>query len=396
MDLACPCVNLAQLARCMNFEQLDSLTRGIVGVEMHEAGLTLRFDSGAARAAFTRIREAIEAWVGAELIAPLDSPPLHYGITFVTPDDERAPLAALREVPARAVILVHGLDDPGWMWREVIPPLIEAGHVVARLDYPNDGPIAASADLLARELERLKAAGVERVDLVGKSMGGLVIRDVLTRAEHYAGDGSGNERLPAVDRFIMIGTPNHGSSMAHLRGVLEFGEHLSRAWIGNGHGSSGRWPDHEADGCGEAGIDLLPGSPFLAELNARPLATHTRHTIIAGRLVPIEEQQLSEFSQRWTQRATGPDAAPWLRDLAFEADLNRAAGAVGRAIDLVGDGLVSLESTGLEGVNDVVIVSADHIGLMCNLTRSGEPPPAVPILLDRLSSTEAIHPAAER
>jgi hypothetical protein len=134
-----------------------------------------------------------------------------FGITFATNGDERLPAAIYLirpPVPRRVIVLVHGLDDPGWMWRDMVPALRGAGHDVARMEYLNDGPIDEAADLLAWSLLALRAAGVEHVDVVAHSMGGLVTRDVLTRPAYYDGDGRGDERLPAIRRLIMCGTPN--------------------------------------------------------------------------------------------------------------------------------------------------------------------------------------------
>lgn len=87
---------------------------------------------------------------------------------------------------------------------------------MAPFEYPNDGPVADAAGLLARELQALRDSGLERVDVVAHSMGGLVARDALTRKAYYAGDGTGGRRYPALDRLILIGTPNHGSPLAVL------------------------------------------------------------------------------------------------------------------------------------------------------------------------------------
>ena len=46
---------------------------------------------------------------------------------------------------ARSVLLIHGLDDPGLVWRDVLPVLIDKGYNVWQIRYPNDQPLLESA-----------------------------------------------------------------------------------------------------------------------------------------------------------------------------------------------------------------------------------------------------------
>ena len=225
-------------------------------------------------------------------VCPSDDHRPLFGVTFITKDKPRADIVELKAVPERIVMLIHGLDDPGRIFGDLIPVLRERGHAVTRFEYPNDGPICESADLLVRSLRELREAGVERVDIVAHSMGGLVSRDALTRRDGYGGDGSGGEDLPSIDRLIMVGTPNQGSVCAKFRVLGEFQEHITRAWHGD------RTPDRsDADGSGEAGRDLLPDSEYLCDLNERPLATHTRHTIIAARMSPVDDAAVTQWAK---------------------------------------------------------------------------------------------------
>ncbi len=309
-----------------------------------------------------------------------------WGMTVVTDADARMPLAAYtraHDVPERMVVLVHGLDDPGWVWGSVIAALREAGHVVARMTYPNDGPIPASADLFAGELRALRAAGVRRVDVVAHSMGGLVTRDVLTRAEHYAGDGRGSDALPAIGRLIMCGTPNHGSKMARLRAVAEIQEQLSRAFTGDGV-----WLGGLADGTGEAADDLLPDSAFLRELNARPLAAHTRYTVIAGRMSPVTKADVAALARRLRDAAKSADAPSWFRRLLRSAD-DTASGLVDETVRGIGDGCVTIDSARLDGVEDFVVVEANHVSMIANVGVADGVPPGVPIIVERLRDPDA-------
>jgi pimeloyl-ACP methyl ester carboxylesterase len=306
-----------------------------------------------------------------------------FGITFVTDAGDRTPLAvgaaAAIESGSRVVVLVHGLDDPGWMWRDVIAALRGAGFAVARMRYPNDGPIAESADLFAFGLLDLRAAGISRIDVVAHSMGGLVARDVLTRRTLYAGDGAGNDRLPAVDRLILCGTPNAGSKLVRLRAISEVKEQITRVFT-----REGDWRGGLGDGAGEAAIDLEPGSEFLRRLNRRGPIAHTEITIIAGRMSPVGQEDLDRVSDAVRSAARSANAPEWLHRWIDNAD-ETASDALRGAVHGLGDGCVTLDSARLDGVDDFVVVSANHVSMIVNVMPSDdETPPAIPIILDRL------------
>jgi pimeloyl-ACP methyl ester carboxylesterase len=330
--------------------------------------------------------QTVQQWFDTTVanVAALAMRPRVLGVTFVTDEDERTSpedfLAARAAMPERIVVLIHGLDDPGWMWDEVAPALHGAGYVVARFEYPNDGPIADAADRFAMSLMRLKQMGVQRVDIVAHSMGGLVTRDVLTRDSYYGGDGTGGGRFPAVDRFIMCGTPNHGSELARLRGVSEVKEQITRVFSGEGTLLGGM-----TDGSGEAAEDLLPGSTFLRRLNARPLANHTKHSIIAGRMSPVAEDDVAAIGRAAKRAAASAKAPKWLRDF-IESTEESANGLLNEAVRGLGDGCVSIDSARLEGVDDFVLIEANHISMIINITPgSDETAPAIPLILERLS-----------
>lgn len=278
------------------------------------------------------------------------------------------------------VLLVHGLDEPGDIWDELAPALADAGHAVARFDYPNDQRIAASADLLAAALEGLKARGVGRVSIVAHSMGGLVARDVLTRIKYYNSDAApaGGGRFPAVSRLILCGTPNAGATLASLQVVAEVREQALRfARSGDVRDLAG----FLADGGGQAGRDLAPGSEFLRDLNARQTPANIAITCIVAEMAPAERNSLddlleSDFARRWLGEEAG-DAGGALRALARE----------------VGDGVVPAASATLPGA-EIVRVYANHRSMLVTLPGEGAlaavtgapvaPPPAIREIVTRL------------
>jgi len=318
-----------------------------------------------------------------------------------------------QRLPDRLALLVHGLDEPGSIWDDLAPALAKADHTVARFEYPNDQRVRDSADLLLEALRSLRARGVERVDLVAHSMGGLVAREALTRPEQgdreqgsgnrdqgsgnrdqgpggqdqpplYAGDARGGEALPHITRLILVGTPNEGSPMAPLQSVSELREAVMR-WASS-FGDAHALETFDDDGAGEAAIDLAPGSDFLSALNARPLPAQVSITVIAGRVSPMDPEAM----ERAAARLLGEARARALGDSARQL------------VESVGDGLVPLDSAILDGVEDVVVVEANHRAMLKRSTIVREakelagaeqrPAPAIPVILERLEHSPGADP----
>lgn len=260
----------------------------------------------------------------------------------------------------REVLLLHGLDDPGQVWMNLAPVLAANGHGVLQLDYPNDQSVAESARFLAQQLEELGTEGVSRVELVAHSMGGLVSRELLT-SPGLACEAPVCVR-PQVSRLIMVGTPNHGSDLARFRALGEVREQVSRLF-----GGEAGWLDWIFDGAGEAGLDLLPGSAFLRELNARPQPEGVRMLVIAGEIGKEQWDTLDALLQQHTGEL--PQA---LRE----------------ARQHLGDGLVSVDSARLPSV-PLVRVPGNHLSIIRNVSvESTRMPPAIPIILQQLGDGE--------
>lgn len=297
-------------------------------------------------------------------------------------DHEWIPLGSA--APARVVLLVHGLDEPGSIWDDLTPALRDAGHAVARFDYPNDQPIAESAALLGAALRDLRARGVRQVDVVGHSMGGLIARDVLTRPGLYAGKAAGHDDLPDVPRLVTVGTPNAGSPWAKLRAVAEIREQVERFFSDPARDWRGLL-GYLGDGMGEAGDDLLPGSAYLGDLNARALPRGVAITIIAGRMAPVQNEDLAWLADSWL-----------LRQLVGREDAEKVAQGIHDLSTQLGDGVVPVASTPLRGVDDVVLLEGANHRTMLRASRLingarglvGEAPTspeAIPVILDRLA-----------
>ncbi len=275
----------------------------------------------------------------------------------------------MKDTPKATVVLIHGLDDPGKVWMNLAPALAKDGFSVLIFTYPNDQPVTESAAFFQQSLASHDLP--DTIVIVGHSMGGLVSREMLTRPELAYADKVKRGELPHVRRLIMVGTPNHGSEVARFRGFAEvrdlFGTMLRR---GEYH-----WLQGIVDGAGEAGIELLPGSEFLTALNNRPHPDNVRMTVIAGvmseRQVETIETLVHELENK-PQSET--DKATPLMDQILVSMTSQ-----------IGDGLVSVESARLTGV-ELKIVTGTHLSMIRNITASSQRiPPAVPMIVEELN-----------
>lgn len=239
------------------------------------------------------------------------------------------------------VILVHGLDDPGIMWKDLGPVLQENRYQVLVMSYPNDQAISVSSRFFFDCMQDLARKDPAPVFIVAHSMGGLVTRDMLTCPELDYSRAVSDGMVPAVRHLILLGTPNQGAQLARFRIVTEIRDYLHQVFVQDAH-----WLHCLLDGTGAAGVELLPGSGFLGRLNQRPLPEDVRMTIIAGMIF---------FSQQQ-----------------------------GGIKEMLGDGLVSVNATQLNDV-PVIRVPGTHFSMIRNLTRSStRVPPAIPVILDLL------------
>jgi pimeloyl-ACP methyl ester carboxylesterase len=268
-----------------------------------------------------------------------------------------------------STVLIHGLDDPGKVWQTLAPALVEEGHDIWLMNYPNDQPIAESTQLFLEELEKLRALGITKINIVAHSMGGLVTRELLTSPEIHYGSLTEQKKVPKVEQFIMVGTPNHGSQMVRFRLFGEVRDHMDRLLKGQSN-----LLGFILDGAGEAKIDLLPGSLFLTELNSRPAPEIDEIFIIAGVTTPWSEEDINRWRDSIAQKL-GTDK---------QNEINNISSSLLSMSHGLGDGLVTVESTRLPGIPHVT-VNGTHLTMIRNISAESErTPPAVPIIVERL------------
>lgn len=276
-----------------------------------------------------------------------------YGIIF----DEtwEATAAAAPKLPL--VVLVHGYNSNPLKNAAVMEPVREAGYPCATFAYPNDWEISESAARLSQRLKEIAAEHPgQRLAIVTHSMGGLVARACLENAELDPGN---------VDRLVMIAPPTHGTMLAHIAVATDVWEH----WLGRADG--GPWDrcrDSVIDGLGEAADDMVPGSPFLTDLNARPRNPAVRYSIFLGTSAAVTDGEV-----KWMRTAlqeTG-GRCPGFRDCTGRVD--NLLADMEELIEGKGDGVVALKRGRLNGVDDIVILPFGHLNctgpIDCDATR---------------------------
>jgi len=268
----------------------------------------------------------------------------------------------------RLVILVHGLDCNRSNWGPMTELLKNQGYQVAYFTYPSDGPLEDSVTMLASEMEGVRETFPSvHISFIAHSMGGLVTRAYL-EGPRYRGN---------VDHLILLGTPNQGSRWATYRVGLELREHW-HLWQTDSQWSP-TWII--TDGLGEAGRDLKPQSKFLTQLNAHPRRDGVHYTIVAG------NQNLgcrfSATAVNSTANIIPTSARNWWGLKQTHSALRHWSESLKnhKGDD---DGPVSIKSTQLAGVDDFVLLAADHNSLYYPVD-GAKAPAAWTIIQDRLA-----------
>jgi len=155
------------------------------------------------------------------------------------------------------VLLIHGYLSTRGSLHVLEERLSSLGHLVFtyRLGALHVGDIAESAAVIARKVESIAAqTSLDRLDIVGYSMGGLV-------GLYYVKKMGGGRR---VRRHVMLGAPSSGTWSALLGvAVAPFAR---------------------------AGRQLLPDSAFLRDLDQAPMPQDVQIISIAGerdRVAPL-------------------------------------------------------------------------------------------------------------
>lgn len=110
----------------------------------------------------------------------------------------------LAPMSGKAVVLIHGIVRSSKSFATMQRRLEEDGYLVIPFDYPSTRvKISESSEYLHSVVDSLE--GVEQIDFVVHSMGGLIVRSYLQK-----------HRDPRLGRMVMLGVPNLGARMATI------------------------------------------------------------------------------------------------------------------------------------------------------------------------------------
>ena len=111
------------------------------------------------------------------------------------------------KMSGRAVILVHGIIRSSKSFSSLTKRLAETGATVVPFDYPSTRvDLETSTGYLQKVIDSLE--GIEEIDFVVHSMGGILVRSYLKATEQNPD--------PRLRRMVMMGVPNHGARIANL------------------------------------------------------------------------------------------------------------------------------------------------------------------------------------
>lgn len=146
-------------------------------------------------------------------------------------------------VPQECVVLLHGLGRTELSMIDLAWELQRAGYAVANVTYPSlTRPIEELAQLAVDEgLAECREQGAQGIHFVTHSLGGILVRQYLARAE-----------VANLRRVVMLGPPNQGSEMADVFYAIEW----LRPFYPHALGQLGTGPDAIPQSLGPVDFEL--------------------------------------------------------------------------------------------------------------------------------------------
>ena len=260
------------------------------------------------------------------------------------------------------VCLIHGLNSSSGGFVHVVPLLEEAGYGIVVYDYPYNRGLFESCAIFAQDWAAFRRETQDRLpwSIIGHSMGSLLARALIEDDATWAGD---------VSSLVMIAPVNQGSQLSKVQTFMQISKGLKAI---NGKDATKAMLSL-SDGLGQAAEDMLPGSKFLKALNRRPRRAGVAYHILAGDRGFLTREGREQIEGRL--ELVNQNAGIFGR-------LTRAATAdlpelLDELTDGKGDGCIAVDRTRLEGVNDHVVIHANHVELVRGPLLYPEPGPVV-------------------
>ena len=303
----------------------------------------------------TAVAAAIEQ-AGQQLRAGVDQADAVSGRTYgLSPFDKDADLKTADHI----VLLIHGFGSSTEKMSSLAKAIEkdlqkeDSSNAVARFDYASHNGVSAAAISLEESLQTLTDDNPNcEISLVTHSMGGVVARVVVEKNDFT---------LSQVKRLVMVAPPNHGTQLAGLpSGNVSF-DALLQKFDQTGLRQSLQTLVSIANVAIE---DLKPDSKCITDLNANTRNENIAYSIILGNLGVLsktETRMLNQFAKQLTAKQLangGNDLNAVLKSLPPELITGQ------------GDGVVSLESGKLDGVEDTTVLRFQHSDLLNDTAKS--------------------------
>ena len=278
------------------------------------------------------------------------------------------------------VLLVHGFNSTTSQMSNLAKAIEkdlqkENSNVeVACFDYASHNGIAAAAAGLEKSLQTLIDKNPDvSISLVTHSMGGIVSR-VMVEKKDFA--------MAQIKRLIMVAPPNHGTQLAGLPAGNASLDSLFAKIDQTGIRQALKTVVSLAN---VAIDDLNPDSKCLKELNSGERNAKIEYSIILGDrgvLAASQTNLLKQFAKQLSDEQLdngGDELSSLLKTLPPELITGQ------------GDGVVSVESGKLSGVDDTVVMSFQHSELLKNNSKNQTK--IIRQILRRLKSSEKVTPS---
>lgn len=108
-------------------------------------------------------------------------------------------------------ILVHGFNKDSRDMEQLKIHLTLLGYECVLKDFPITYKEFDRAAVILEEVIKNSVNGTEKINLIGHSTGGLVIRKLLSETEY----------IDKINRCVLIATPNKGSSLAAIASKIK-------------------------------------------------------------------------------------------------------------------------------------------------------------------------------
>ena len=276
--------------------------------------------------------------------------------------------------PTLRVVLVHGFGSRAASLSPLADRLARDGFCVATFQYDSHSGVCGAAEQLAIRIDEItQQFPQDKIAVVTHSMGGLVARWMLEQS----GDPPAN-----IDRLIMVAPPNAGSALASLNAasLVERGG-ATKSLTPAQQKQIDQLDEMLSSMLGVGVGDLKPDSDVLQQLGQPQIPSTVRYSILAGDDGPMPAEAAGiGLALKLAAAVTSPRRRDAIAKPGQPARLDQMMNTAGDWFEFAGqpewvsgqgDGVVSIASTRLPGVNDHEVLPVKHNTLTGTINSDG-------------------------